>query len=61
MDTRVELKKLLKNISNDYSFKNKEIKLRKIKNLSIEKFDKKLFLSFKKVDFIKIKISIKIL
>ena len=51
VDTRVELKKTLKNISSDYSFKNEEIKLKKIKNLSTEKFDKKLFLSFKKSRF----------
>ena len=59
VDTRVELKKSLKNISSDISFKNKEIKLRKIKKISIEKFDKKLFLSFKESRFYKDKNFIK--
>ena len=51
VDTRVELKRSLKNISVNSRFENRKIQFKKIKNESMETFDSELFLSFYKSRF----------
>ena len=51
LDTRVVLKRSLKNISTNHSFGNRKIELKKIKNVSSQSFDPELFLNFYKSRF----------
>ena len=51
LDTRVVLKRSLKNISINHSSENRKIELKKIKNVSSQSFDPELFLNFYKSRF----------